>query len=75
MSINIFDPSNISKDDMKKVADSIDEYLDQFESVMVIPDDIMDECKDEINTAIKTLHQLVKKLRKGDKSVFKDMDD
>jgi len=69
-----FDPENITKDDMKQLAEHINEYLDVLEEVMVIPEELI---KDEelIKAALKRSRKLVRKLREGDKSVFKDMDD
>ena len=59
---------------MKQLAEHINEYLDVLEEVMVIPEELI---KDEelIKAALKRSRKLVRKLREGDKSVFKDMDD
>lgn len=70
-----FDPDNVTKEDMKKLGEHIEEYIDQLESVMIIPDEIIDECGKQIEEGIKRAKKLVKKLKKGDKSVFKDADE
>ena len=72
---NGFDPENISKSDMNKLADHIEEYMDTLKEVMIIPQDMMDDHGKRINKALEVSEKLVKKLRKGDSSVFKDMED
>ena len=69
-----FDPENITNRDMEQLADNIEEYLDVLEEVMVIPEELI---KDEelIKAALKRSRKLVRKLRDGDRSVFKDVDD
>jgi len=67
-----FDPSDISKDDMNKLADAIEEYKDSLMSVMVIPEEIVKECEDKLKEGLRRTDRLIKKLRKGDRSVFKD---
>lgn len=70
-----FDPDNISKTDMNLLADHIEGYLDLLKEVMIIPDELYDKHHKRINESIKRTQQLIKKLRKGDMSVFKDVDD
>lgn len=70
-----FDPDDIRKEDMKQLADAIEEYRDSLMSVMVIPDDILEDCKDKFKEALRRTDKLIKKLRKGDKSIFKDADE
>lgn len=70
-----FDPDNIKKEDMRKLADAIEEYRDNLLSVMVIPDEIMEDCKDRLKEGLRRTEKLIKKLRKGDKSIFKDEDE
>ena len=70
-----FDPTDITRDDMNQLAEIFEEYINMLEKVMIIPDDIYDECKKNIDEAIKRVRKLIKKLRKGDKSVFKDEDE
>lgn len=67
-----FDPNDISKDDMNKLADAIEEYKDSLMSVMVIPEEIVQECEDKLKEGLRRTDRLIKKLRKGDRSVFKD---
>ena len=73
--LNTFDISNIKKSDMNRLADAIEEYLLELESVMIIPDNIIDDRGENIEKAIKRTRKLIKKLRKGDTSVFKDEDE
>ena len=72
---NTFDPDNITKFDMNKIADHIEKYIDMLEEVMIIPKDMLDDNEKKINKAIKVSKKLISKLRKGDTSVFKDIDD
>lgn len=66
-----FDPRNIRKKDMDKLADAIEDYIDLLKNIMIIPDNIKDKHEDEIKGAIKVAQKLIKKLRNGDTSVFK----
>jgi len=67
-----FDPNTATKEDMKKLADHIEEYLNNLEDVMIIPDDLIDEYGKQIQEGIMRTKKLIKKLRKGDKSIFRD---
>ena len=73
--IREFDPDNITKDHMNYLADHIETYIDELESTMIIPNDIAAEHEDQIKEALKRCRTLIKKLRKGDTSVFKDQDE
>lgn len=75
MDRNGFDPDNICKKDMETLADHIEEYLNTLSEVMIIPRDMIEEHGKRIKRAIEVTAKLIKKLRKGDKSVFKDMDE
>lgn len=68
-------PEDITKEDMRKLADHIENYVDTLESVMIIPEPLVKEYGDRINSGIKTTRKLIQKLRKGDRSVFKDEED
>ena len=72
---NNFDPENITKSDMNKLAEHIEEYIDMLEEVMIIPSDMKEEHGKRIEKALEVSKKLVKKLRKGDSSVFKDAED
>lgn len=72
---NTFDPENVTKEDMKNLAKHIEEYVDELESLMIIPDEILDEYGDQIKEGIKRTRKLIARLRKGDRSVFKDTDE
>lgn len=72
---NSFDPKDIRKEDMEKLAEIIEEYISQLEEVMIIPDDLLEDHEETIKEAIKRCKKLIKKLKKGDKAVFKDEDE
>ena len=72
---NDFDPENITKSDMNKLAEHIEEYINMLEEVMIIPSDIKEEHGKRIEKALDVSKKLVRKLRKGDSSVFKDTED
>ena len=70
-----FDPENVSKTDMVRLAEHIEEYVDQLESIMIIPEEILEKHGDQIKEGIRRAKKLINKLKKGDKSVFKDDED
>lgn len=74
-SSDTFDPNHCTKEEMKFLADHIDAYLELLKNVMIIPDEIFKEHGKDIQEGIKRTEKLISKLRKGDKSVFKDEDD
>ncbi len=65
------DPEDISRRAMDAIADAIEDYLEVFTDVMIIPKGID---KDEVQDALHMCRKLVKKLRKGDKEVFKGIE-
>lgn len=69
------DPENIRQSDMDRLADAIETYLHELESVMIIPEDLLEDHGDEMKRSITLTKKLIKKLRKGDRSVFKDPED
>ena len=69
------DPENIRQSDMDRLADAIETYLYELESVMIIPEDLLEDHGDEMKRSISLTKKLIKKLRKGDRSVFKDPED
>jgi hypothetical protein len=64
----------MSKDEMATLAQHIEDYLEVFLEVFIIPDYLRDQ-EDKIYESIQTVKKLIKKLRKGDPSVFSDLDD
>lgn len=72
---NKFDPSNIRQSDMDKLANAIEEYIHVLEDIMVIPQDIKKKYGKDIETGLSESKKLIKKLRKGDKDVFKSEDE
>lgn len=70
-----WDVDSFTKEDGGIIADAIEKYLDRLDRLMIIPEELMDD-SDEFLEAIKFIRKkLLKKLRKGNKSVFKDMDE
>ena len=69
----IDDLSNITDKDMKELGKAIEDYIELFEEIMIIPKELKKD-KKEINEALELSKKLVKKLKKGDRSVFKDCD-
>lgn len=70
-----FDPDNITKQDMKNLADGIEGYLFVLKEIMVFPKEIQKEISKPMKESIKVVEELVKRLRKGDKNVFKSEDE
>lgn len=64
----------MSKFDMGVLADKIEKYLEILQDVFIIPDHLQGSEK-KIREAMEVTEKLIKKLRKGDRSVFKDLDD
>lgn len=71
MTLDNISVDNITNSDMKNLADHIEKYLILFEDIMIIPEEFKINGKD-VQNAIKEVRTLIKKLRKGDKSVFKE---
>lgn len=72
-SIN-FEDKRYDKEELKAFADSIELYLEELETIMIIPKDIVDKEGEKIKANIELAKELVKKIRKG-KNVFKDPDE
>lgn len=70
-----FDPDDIRQSDLDELATHLEEYICMLEEVMIIPDEIVDKQKKQIAEGIERTKKLIKKLRKGDLSVFKDADE
>ena len=75
MNLTEFNPYDIKKSDCNKLADAIENYVELFEEVMIIPKEIKKKEEDEVKMALLETKKLIKKLRKGDTSVFKDADE
>lgn len=71
MNLNDFSKENYSKTSMRLLAKSISDYLTLFEDIMIIPKELKNSKKD-VQEAKKIIKKLIKKLRNGDRSVFKD---
>lgn len=71
-----FDISHIDKEDMKKLAEGIEEYFDLLEEIIVIPKELQEKHDKTIRSGISFIREdLIKKLKKGKRSVFKDEDE
>lgn len=70
-----FDPENCSRAQMKYLADTLDQWLTLLVRTMIIPDEVMKEYGDDIEEGKRRVSKLIKKLRKGDRSVFVDESD
>lgn len=70
-----FDPDNITKESMKFLGEKFEEFIDELTAVMIIPDELSEKCHKEIKEGFKRSNELIKKLKKGDSSVFKDSDE
>lgn len=69
-----FDPNQLDRNQLASLANSIEEYLMLLEEVMIFPEELEGN-KKEFMGAIKITKKLIKKLRDGDKSVFKSYDE
>ena len=70
-----FDINSIRQSDMNKLADAIDEYMIVLKKIMIIPEDLRKEHGPQLKEGLSRTEKLIKKLRKGDKSIFKDEED
>lgn len=59
---------------MKLLADHIEDYLEVLTDVFIIPDHLKSSEK-RFNEACRTVKKLIRKLRDGDTSVFRDPED
>jgi len=71
---NLSTEQEVTKGEMETFAKHIEEYLDLFMEVFIIPDNLRDK-EEEVFHAIKTVKKLIEKLNKHDASVFKDYDE
>ena len=71
----VFDPENVSPKELKQLADAIEEYISCFTEIMIFPERMSKHDQEEIEEALARSRKLVKKLRNGDVSVFKDSDE
>ena len=63
---------DLTPENMELLANSIQNYVDELLSVMIIPDDLQKEYGKLIEESLKETKKLIKKLKKGDTSVFKE---
>ena len=69
-----FDPDTASSKDLNLLADHIESYMDMVNELMIIPEELK-HSETEIKKSIELVNELIKKLRKNKKSVFKNIDD
>lgn len=66
---------NITREGMNIIADSLETYLDLYESTFIIPKHLAGQEK-TIKESIEIVRKLIKKLRKGKaEDVFKDYEE
>ena len=70
----IYNGTAISESDMKILAEHIENYLDVFQDIFIIPDSLKQSEK-TLDEAMKVTTKLIHKLRNSDRSVFKPDDD
>ena len=70
-----FNPDDITKESMRNIADHIEGYVDELLENMIIPDEISKADKERFDEGIRRSRKLINKLRKGNTSIFKDIDD
>lgn len=69
-----FNPEHITKQDMKLIADHLEDFIVVHDEIMIIPEELREK-ESTIKDAKGMFKKLIKKLREGDVSVFKDMED
>lgn len=67
-----FDPDDCSQEQMNYLADHIENWLTVWKKIMIIPDELLDECEDFVNESERRARSMIHKLRKGKRSVFKE---
>lgn len=67
-----FDPDDCSQEQMNYLADHIENWLLVWKKIMIIPDELLDECEDYVNESERRARFMINKLRKGKRSVFKE---
>ena len=72
MAVDEFDPRNIDEGDMLQLAEALSNFVEFFDECVIVPDEIRDKYDDDIKDGLNKVRKLIKKLKKGDKSVFKD---
>ena len=75
MAKKIYDPKDFSDSQMDKLADSIEAYIHILSNIMILPEDMSKREEKELMYSIEKSKKLIKKLRKHDRSVFRDDDD
>lgn len=70
MSNNISFNKNTVEETLPRLGVEIEKYIKLFKKVMILPKESKE--KKEVIDAIKTAEKLIKKLKKGDTSVFND---
>ena len=74
MSKKIYNPEDFTDVQMEKFADSIEGYLHVLSNIMILPEDLSRNEKKELTHSMEQARKLIKKLRKHDRTVFRDED-
>ena len=70
---DIFLITGVTKEISKGLGEHIENYLDMFESTMIIPESLIPS-KEDLEKRIKRAKELIKRLKSGDASLFKIID-
>lgn len=70
--IHDFDPRNITQYHMDKLADCIETFADLMGTIAIVQDGAPKGTQEGLDEGLKRVKILLKKLRKGDRRVFKD---
>lgn len=65
---------DVRDSDMKRLAESLEEFLTLRDEILIIPKELQ-ASKNDLEEARKVVEKLIKKLKNGDRSVFKDPED
>lgn len=67
--------TNFTDEEMKRLGEHIENYMNEFFSSIIIPDDEYEKISKNFKEAKKRTEELVEKLKKGKRSVFQADDD
>lgn len=67
-------PSDLTVREMEIMADHLEYFIELLEDVFIVPDNIK-YSEEQIKRNMKLVHELINRLRDGDRKVFKDDDE
>lgn len=72
----MFNPTHASREEMTRLAEHIENYIEELQPTIIIPDDEYEKLAPAFKEGFKRTKDLCEKLRKGKKDkVFKDEED